>query len=214
MTRCFLSCGPGAGALFPGSQESGRAALGRNALDTAGLRYQWGSQRDRPGVWDAATPARPASGPSPGPCFLVTPCSRGFQREARSGSMDARLRLAHSDHGHTDARRPPGSSSSGSRRDGAGRESPWASCWLRAVPAKVTLPPGRPKPDACPHCGGPAPQCPLPGLAAALSLGGGPALRVMAAGTLSVGLTPPLTPGLHGPSLPRRAELTLKIRLP
>ena len=46
VTPCFLSCGPGAGALFPGSQKSGRAVLGRNALDTAGLRYQRGSQRD------------------------------------------------------------------------------------------------------------------------------------------------------------------------
>ena len=48
VTPCFLSCGPGAGALFPGSQESGRAVLRRNALNTAGLRYQRGSQRDCP----------------------------------------------------------------------------------------------------------------------------------------------------------------------
>jgi len=136
----------------------------------------------------------------PRPCFLVTPCSGGFHREARAGSTGAGgwPRLAHSDRGHTDARRLPGPSSSGLRRDGAGRESPWASCWLWATPAKVTLPPGCPNPDAGPHCGGPAPRCPLPGLAATLSLGGGPALRVMAAGTLSVDLTPPLTSGLHG----------------
>lgn len=68
MTPCFLSWGPSAGAPFPGSQESERAALGRNTLDTAGLRYQQGSQRDHPEVQDV-TPPRPAWAPSPRPCF-------------------------------------------------------------------------------------------------------------------------------------------------